>query len=225
MQVCKLKLKNDQNIEAIMFPNMKLQLQPQNIPNHWQDLEGEWANQDTCGVTAQILLGPDQATCFPHAVKDSTGALLQVDQARLMKSEITGKYIIFRSSSQSRPTENEILGIGNNQVYDPKISNTLEPWGFKCPKFGYKDSPTLVAEVTRNIESFHYQEGTHKLKPLIVKQTKESLEKAFNDDLNVKGLSILGESKEEDTTSKSFSIRKFSCSSNPGFHQTRKDEL
>ena len=76
MQVCKLKLKNDQNIEAIMLPNMKLQLQPQNIPNHWLDLEGEWADQDTYGVTAQVLLGANQATRFPHAIKDSTGALL-----------------------------------------------------------------------------------------------------------------------------------------------------
>ena len=90
IQVCKLNLKNDQTIEAIMIPNMKLQLQPQNIPNHWQGLEGTWANQDTYGVTAQILLGADQATCFPHAVKDSTGELLRVDQARLMQSEITG---------------------------------------------------------------------------------------------------------------------------------------
>ena len=37
MQLCKLKLENDQDIEAIMFPSMKLQLQPQNIPNQWQN--------------------------------------------------------------------------------------------------------------------------------------------------------------------------------------------
>ena len=73
-------------------------------------------------------------------------------------------------------------------MYDPRISNTLEPGSFKCPKFGYKDSPTLVAAATKNIESFYYQEDIHKLKPLIVKQTKESLKKAFNEDLNVEGL-------------------------------------
>ena len=94
-QVCKLDLKDGRAIEAIIFPNMKLQLQPQVIPNHWHDLEGVWADQDTYGVATQILLGADQATLFPHTVKDSTGALLQVDQARLMQSEITGKYIIF----------------------------------------------------------------------------------------------------------------------------------
>ena len=44
MQLCKLRLKNDQNIETIMLPRMKLQLQPQNIPSQWQNLEGKWAN-------------------------------------------------------------------------------------------------------------------------------------------------------------------------------------
>ena len=62
-------------MEAIMIPNMKLRLQPQVIPDQWQDLDGVWANQDTYGVAAQILLGADQAILFPHAVKDSIGAL------------------------------------------------------------------------------------------------------------------------------------------------------
>ena len=39
-------------------------------------------------------------TLFPHAVKDWTGALLQVNQARLMQSEITGRYIILGSCSR-----------------------------------------------------------------------------------------------------------------------------
>ena len=51
---------------------------------------------------AQILLGADQATLFPHAVKDQTGSLLQVNQARLIKSEITGKYIIFGSCGNNK---------------------------------------------------------------------------------------------------------------------------
>ena len=95
MQLCKLKLENGQDIEAIMLPNMELQLQPQIMPNQWNSLKGEWANQNTLGVMAQILLGANQATKFPQAVKDGSGDLLQVNQARLIKSEITGKYIIF----------------------------------------------------------------------------------------------------------------------------------
>ena len=95
---------------------MKFQLQPQTICSYWHDIEGIWANQDTNGVTAQILLGADQATCFPHVVKDSTGALLQVDQARLMQSEITGRYIIFRSDKRhSTHTKDRSPGIRSKQ--------------------------------------------------------------------------------------------------------------
>ena len=102
-----------------MRSNLKLRLQPQVIPDHWHDLEGVWADQDTYGVAAQILLGADQATLFPHAIKDSTGALLQVDQARLMQSEITGKYIIFGSCRRhSRHTEDRSPWIRSNQFQE-----------------------------------------------------------------------------------------------------------
>ena len=59
MQNCKLSLNNGQTIEAVKIPNMNFRLQPQIIPDQWQDLQGAWANQDTYGVTAQILLGAD----------------------------------------------------------------------------------------------------------------------------------------------------------------------
>ena len=121
-------------------------------------------------MTAQILSGANQATSFPHAVKDATGALLQVDQARLMKSKITSKYVIFRYSNQSRSTE---------------ISNPLKSWGFKSPKFGCKDSPTLVSAITRNIGNLHpsvvnkedlrkkHRGNTHNLSPSNLKKGKE----------------------------------------------------
>ena len=64
MQLCKLKIENRQDIEAILLPNIELQLRPQDIPNQWNSLKGEWANQNTLGVTAQILLGANQATKF-----------------------------------------------------------------------------------------------------------------------------------------------------------------
>ena len=44
-----------------MIPKMKLQLQKQEMPDIWKNLEGTWADQDTCGVSAQILLGADHA--------------------------------------------------------------------------------------------------------------------------------------------------------------------
>ena len=65
-------------------------------------------------MTAQILLGADQATLFPHAVRNPA-ELLQVNQARLMRSETTGKYIIFGSGrKQLRHTESKTLGTGSN---------------------------------------------------------------------------------------------------------------
>ena len=100
--VYKLVLNDGWSMEAIMIPNMKLRLKARIIPEEWQDLNGEWADQDINGVGAQILLEADQANLFSHAVKDRTGSLLQVNQARLMQSEITGRYIIFGSCSRHK---------------------------------------------------------------------------------------------------------------------------
>ena len=69
-QVYKLVLNDGWSMEAIMIPSMRLRLQAQIIPETQQDLIGEWAEQDTNGVNAQILLGANQATLFHHAVKD-----------------------------------------------------------------------------------------------------------------------------------------------------------
>ena len=63
---------------------MKLWLKQQKIPKIWHELEGTWTAKDTYGVSAQILLGADQARFFPHEARDKQGALLQTDQARLM---------------------------------------------------------------------------------------------------------------------------------------------
>ena len=74
-----------------------------------------------------MLLGVDQVTRFPHAVKDLTGELLQVDQARIMQSEITGKYIILGSGKRhSKHTEGRSPGIENNQSLELKKGNKLE---------------------------------------------------------------------------------------------------
>ena len=102
-----------------MIPSMKLQLQAEIIPEAWQDLNGEWADQDTYGVAAQILLGADQATLFPHAVKDRTGSLLQVSQARLMQSKIIGRYIIFGSCSRhTSHSRSRSTWVRNNQFQE-----------------------------------------------------------------------------------------------------------
>ena len=104
-----------------MIPTMKLWLQAQVIPEAWQDLNGVWADQDTYGIAAQILLGADQATMFPHAVKDKTGSLHQISQARLMQSEITGRYIIFGSCNRhALHSRNRNTWIRSHQVHEDK---------------------------------------------------------------------------------------------------------
>ena len=104
---------------------MELQLQLQNIPNQWKSLKGKRANQNTQGVTAHIFLGANQATRFPQAVRDASGALLQVNQARLMKSEITGKYIMFGCSNPPifiEAKNTETAKERNKQYYKQEIN-------------------------------------------------------------------------------------------------------
>ena len=187
MQLCKLKLENGQDIEAIMLPSMELQLQPQNMPNQWKSLKGKWANQNTQGVTAHILLGANQATRFPQAVKDASGALLQVNQARLMKSEITGKNIMFGCSNPPTSTE---------------ASDLMKPGNFKSPRLGCKASPTLVSVITRIIGNLQPQGDTKQSKSPIVKRKKDKLKKKLRGNPNEIRLSSLRESKERGTTSK-----------------------
>ena len=106
---------------------MKLHLQTQEIPIIWHELEGTWAEQDTYGVSAQILLGTDQARNFPHEVRNKHGALLQTDQVRLMQSEITGNYIIFRSCRRhSRHTKDRNPWIRSNQIQENESSQSDE---------------------------------------------------------------------------------------------------
>ena len=99
-------------------------------------------------MTAHILLGANQATRFPQAVKDASGALLQVNQARLMKSEITGKYIMFGCSNPPASIE---------------ASNLIKPRKFKSLKFGCKASQPLVSAITRKWEISNLKETPNKL--------------------------------------------------------------
>ena len=131
MQLCKMKPENGQDIQTIMLPNMEWKLQPQDISDQWKSLKGKWANQNTQGVTAHILLG-----AYHAVVIDTSGTLLQVYQVRLLKSEITGRYIMFGCNNQPSTIEPINLGKAKN---------------FKSLKFGYKASPTLVSAKTRNI--------------------------------------------------------------------------
>ena len=153
-----------------MLPNMEWKLQSQDIPDQWRSLKGKWANQNTQGVTAHILLGANHATKFPQVVKDTSGTLLQVNQVRLLKSEITGRYIMFG---------------GNNQPSTIEPINLARAKDFKSLRFGYKASPTQVSAITRNIGNLHpsvvnkkdlrkkHRKNTQILNPSNLKQVKD----------------------------------------------------
>ena len=83
----------------------------------WHKLDGTWTNQDTYGVSDQILLGPDKARSFPHEARDKNGNLLQTEEAQLMQSAITGSYIIFGSyGKHSNKANKNKPWVGANQL-------------------------------------------------------------------------------------------------------------
>ena len=71
------------------------------MSNEWENLEDEFANQDSFEVDAQILVGADNATIFPHALKDADGSLVQTETCQLMQSSITNRLIMFGSNSEN----------------------------------------------------------------------------------------------------------------------------
>ena len=170
IKLCKIKLENGQDIQTIILPNMECKLQPQDIPDQWRSLKGKWANQNTQGLTAHNLLVANHATKFTQVVKDTSGTLLQVNQVRILKSEITGRYIMFGC---------------NNQPSTIKSINLARAKDFKSLKFGCKASPTLVSAITRNKWNLHlsvvnkedlrmkHRENTQSLNPSNLKHVKD----------------------------------------------------
>ena len=69
------------------------------------------------------------------------------------------------------------------------------------------------------------KKNTHQPKPPMEKQTKDNLKKEFEGNPHVMELSILGESKEGGTTSKSLGTSQSSLSSNPESYQSKENEL
>ena len=112
-----------------------------------------------------------------------------------MKSEITGKYIMF-GCSNSPPS------------FEP--SNLTKSRNFKSLRFGCKASPTLVSAITRNIGNIHFP---------IIKGEKEDLKKKHGGNPYKLVLQSLKESKEESTTSKTLP------SMVPKSHQPKENKL
>ena len=77
----------------------------------------------------------------------------------------------------------------------------------------------------RNIGNPHYQGNTQQPKPPMGKQNKDNLKKEYGGNPHEIGPSILGESKERGTTSKSFGTSQPSPSANLDSHQTKGNKL
>ena len=71
-------------LDAVLIPNLNLNLQSMEIPDDWQNLDKVFSDQDTFNVEAQILVGANKATLFPHCLKNADGTLVQTSMCRLI---------------------------------------------------------------------------------------------------------------------------------------------
>jgi hypothetical protein len=90
-----LDLGNNLQIDAVLIPNLRLNLHSLEIPVQWQELEDDFADQDTSDVQAQILVGADKATIFPVCELNKYEKPVELGSCRLMRSRVTNKLIMF----------------------------------------------------------------------------------------------------------------------------------
>merc|ERR1712240_517406 len=104
-KILKLYLKDYIQLEGILVPFLKINPITVKRPNCLKEYDGQWAipiNDHYSGnVIAQILLGTDAAQYLPVAVTTAEGFPIQTARARLKRSIITGKYILFGSADEN----------------------------------------------------------------------------------------------------------------------------
>ena len=104
---------NKLNIEAVLIPDLRLNLHSLEIPSQWQDLEDDFADQDTTDVQAQILVGADRATMFPTNEMDDYEVPVEVPGCRLLRSRLTGKLIMFGACQNEKQRNSEGIQVNN----------------------------------------------------------------------------------------------------------------
>ena len=100
-----LTLGGELQLDAVLIPNLRLNLQSMKIPEEWQHMVDEFADQDTFDVHAQILIGADKATVFPYCEMDENGKPIQISSCRLMRSHLTNKLIMFGACEEHQDHE------------------------------------------------------------------------------------------------------------------------
>ena len=73
-------------------------------PKQWQHLNGQWADQTRLSKEnrPQLLIGADASSLFPVAVSNSEGYPLQSRNVCLMRSILSGRYILFGCTDEGR---------------------------------------------------------------------------------------------------------------------------
>merc|ERR1712243_490166 len=104
-KIIKLYLKDHIQLEGILVPALRISPVTVQRPDCLKNYDGQWAipvnNHYSGNVIAQILLGTDAAQYLPVAVTTAEGFPIQTSKARLKKSLITGKYLLFGSAEEN----------------------------------------------------------------------------------------------------------------------------
>ena len=94
-QIATIKIDNTREIEAILVKDLNIDNFNMPIPKDWLKYQPEWSHQITPEneISAQILLGSDQAILHPLDALDDFGLPIESENARLKKSVLMNKYI------------------------------------------------------------------------------------------------------------------------------------
>ena len=114
--ICKLKISDEHEIDAILIDNLQIGSFYMEKPKEWDKYLNEWSEEilDTDDSTEPtVLLGADMATFFPiNVIKN--GLIIETKTARLHRSRLTNKLIAFGHN-----------GKGNHNV-DTKATSVIQ---------------------------------------------------------------------------------------------------
>ena len=91
-------------MEGVLVPDLALHTAEIQRPNCMSKYDNQWAVQLGCHhcdrghVPAQVLIGVDCSRVFPVSVVHPDHTPVQTKNARLMRSMLTGRYLLFGSA-------------------------------------------------------------------------------------------------------------------------------
>ena len=122
-------------IDAVLMPDLRLNLQSIEIPEEWKHLEDEIADQDTAGVHAVIVVGAEKAEIFPQPEHNKSGNPVQVGSYRLMRSKLTNRLIVSKAC--------EVHGEPRDTTYNTHSCPSLSPARSGIEPVNVKQEPKL----------------------------------------------------------------------------------